>query len=69
MRGGDDSCDDVTSAGCETPGYGNPGCIDPRTADELNRDSWWYGEYGDPNAMPYPLAPGLQFTHQHAAYK
>jgi len=41
VRGGDDSCDDVTSAGCETPGYGNPGCIDPRTADELNRDSWW----------------------------
>jgi len=41
VEGGDVSCDeDVTSAGCETPGYGRPGCIEPRTADEPSRDSW-----------------------------
>jgi len=53
VQGGDVSaCDEVTSAGCDTPGYGSPGGIDPRTPDELSRDSWWYGEYGDPNGMP-----------------
>ena len=52
MRGGDKSCDDVTSAGCDTPGYGKPGCIDARTPDEPSRESWGYGAYGDPNGMP-----------------